>query len=227
MRELVERGRARYVLGNHELALLRTAWGLREPAASDSFHDVLEAPDADAWIDWLRARPVAEFGRLGSQPFAMVHAAVHPDWNLETLHEWARSIHARLASADLEHARQFLALESSACAARDALARMTSCRSVTRSGGWTSEQPADEHIAWHDAWSHRGHDYGVVYGHWSLQGLHVAKGLRGLDTGCVHHGRGRDGALTAWLPNAALAMPFDVPDDGFWQVPAQRVYYAR
>jgi bis(5'-nucleosyl)-tetraphosphatase (symmetrical) len=226
MRELVERGRARFVLGNHELALLRTAWGLRERSAADSFGDVLDARDADEWIEWLRARPVVEFGQLGLQPFVMVHAAVHPDWGLEALRAHADSIHVQLASDDVAHARRFLAQDFTASPARDALGRLTSCRSVTCRGGWRSQQPSGEHTAWHDAWAARQHSYGVVYGHWSLQGLHVAKGLRGLDTGCVHHGRGRDGALTAWLPSDSAATPFDVPDDAFWQVPAHRMYYA-
>ena len=79
--------------------------------------------------------------------------------------------------------------------------------------------------AWHAAWSERGHAYGVVYGHWALQGLHVAPGLRGLDTGCVHHNPERDGTLTAWLPDGHADDPFALPDENFWHVPARRQYY--
>ena len=79
---------------------------------------------------------------------------------------------------------------------------------------------------WHAAWRQAGHDYAVVYGHWAMQGLHVTAQLRGLDTGCVHHGRGRDGKLTAWLPDAARPQPFDLPDKCFWQIQARRAYYA-
>ena len=78
------------------------------------------------------------------------------------------------------------------------------------------------------AWRLRDPGFGVVYGHWARQGLHVSPGLRGLDTGCVHHGRGRDGVLTAWLPDSAPSAsgdPFAVPDERFWQVPAKRRYY--
>ena len=59
-----------------------------------------------------------------------------------------------------------------------------------------------------------------------MQGLHVAPGLRGLDTGCVHHGRGRAGVLTAWIPDLRRERPFDLPDENFWSVPARRAYYA-
>lgn len=227
VRALVEAGRAHYVLGNHEMSLLRTALGLREKADLDSFEDVLDAPDAAEWVEWLRRRPLVETGRLGAQRFAMVHAAVHPDWSLEDLRGHAAAAEARLAADALEDVRRFLAGEvAEAAAERDTLDRLTSCRSVTLAGSWSSETPGGDRVAWHGAWSSRGHDYGIVYGHWAVQGLHVAPGLRGLDTGCVHHGRGRDGALTAWVPGEARSAPFDVPDSDFWQVPARRSYCA-
>ena len=116
---------------------------------------------------------------------------------------------------------------------RDTLGRLTRCRSVDEAQGWSKAVPEGAARAWHEAWSEHRHRYGVVYGHWSMQGLHVAEGLRGLDTGCVHHGRGRDGYLTAWLPTAGDAEendvsavdPFDLPDDRFWQIPALARYY--
>lgn len=222
VRELAEQGRAHYVLGNHEIALLRCWLGLREPSRFDTFRDVLEAPDADAWCEWLRARPLVETGTLGDQGFALVHASVHPDWALGEVEAAGRGVEARLR-APLPEVRAFLSREPGA--AGDALGRLTRCRSVSADGSWSAEEPGRGERAWHEAWRERGHPYGVVYGHWSLQGLHVARGLRGLDTGCVHHGRGRDGALTAWLP-AADGQPFDVPDPRFWSVPAHHPYYA-
>jgi hypothetical protein len=81
-------------------------------------------------------------------------------------------------------------------------------------------------VAWHERWSERAHGYGVVYGHWALQGLHVEPWLRGLDTGCVHHGRDHEGFLSAWLPDARAHAPFALPDAHFLQVRAHRRYYA-
>jgi hypothetical protein len=108
---------------------------------------------------------------------------------------------------------------------------MTLCRGITPDGRWSPDYPGSrdergaERIAWHAAWSARKHGYGVVYGHWALQGLHVAKGIRGLDTGCVHHGRDHDGHLTAWLPEPGDAEPFAARDARFLQVLAHRRYY--
>jgi hypothetical protein len=157
----------------------------------------------------------------------MLHAAAHPDWSLEELRSRARAAESRLAADRLEDARRFLAGEDDAVEERDTLERLTNCRSVTLAGRWSSETPAGDWIAWHAAWSLRGHDYGVVYGHWALQGLHVAPGLRGLDTGCVHHGCGHEGTLTAWVPDETTRAPFDVPDGSFWRAHARRVYTER
>lgn len=229
VRELVDAGRGQLVLGNHEIRLLRVAAGQRPISPLDSISDVLDAPDADEWIEWLRRRPLAVTGRLASTPFAMVHAAVHPDWGLAELAAHAARASARLAAPARRDAERFLAGDPREDPELDTLLRLTSCRSVTAAGAWSSEVPelaAAGYRAWHAEWLARKHAYGVVYGHWALQGLHVARGLRGLDTGCVHHGRGHDGFLTAWLPEPERDAPFAARDDAFWRVRARRPYYA-
>lgn len=232
MRELVEAGRGRYVLGNHEISLLRIWLKVREPRPQDTAIEVLESSEADDWMHWLRTRPVLERGELADHEFAMVHASAHPDWSLTELETRARRIATRLAAPDLDSLRVLLGSDPVADASleedRDALGRLTRCRSILADGTWSSATPEREGDAWHDRWTSRGHDYGVVYGHWAMQGLHVAAGLRGLDTGCVHHGRGRDGFLTGWLPKAVRESrdPFALPDDRFWQIPAHEKYYS-
>ncbi len=227
VRGLVEAGRAEYVLGNHEIFAISVGLGLRDLRPGDSLGDMLGAPDAAEWIDWLRRRPLVVSGEIGGQRFVMVHAATDPDWSLDQLVEKAADITQRL-SASRQSACDFLSLELEAGTPRDHLGRLTRCRSVTPEGDWSSREPATPERAWHRVWASRSHDYGIVYGHWARQGLHVAQGLRGLDTGCVHHGRGRDGFLTAWLPESGprreAARPFDAPDDRFWQIPARRRY---
>lgn len=228
VRALVEAGRGEYILGNHEIFLISVGLGLRELRPGDSIRDVLDGSDADDWIDWLRARPLVVPGVIDGQDFAMVHASTHPDWSLEELAETGAAVSERL-SATREEARAFLASEPTPGSLRDHLGRLTRCRSVTPAGSWSSEQPESPNRAWHAAWAERGHTYGVVYGHWAIQGLHLAPGLRGLDTGCVHHGRDHDGFLTAWLPDSSKRREslraFDIPDDRIWQIPARRRYY--
>lgn len=223
--DLVEKGRARYVLGNHELGLLMAGLGLRAFRPLDSAVEILDSPDASFWIEWLRRRPLVAEGVLGERPFVMVHAAAHPDWSLPELVAKARGVEARLADPSLEAVMRFLAADGRVDPDRDLLDRLIHCRSVPGPGRWSREEPSRPEEAWHAAWTRRGQRYGIVYGHWAMQGLHVAPGLRGLDTGCVHHGRGRTGYLTAWLPDLRLKDPFQIPDQGFWQVQALRKYF--
>lgn len=228
VRSLCAAGQAEFVLGNHDIFLIAAALGVREVRPNDSIGDVLGSSERDEWIDWLRARPLAVPGEIDGQPFVMLHASAHPDWPLETVLHKARAIESRLA-ASAESARSLLAEAIEPGTVRDDLDRLTRGRSVLPDGRWLSEEPLAPSRPWHEAWSERRHDYGIVYGHWARQGLHLADGLRGLDTGCVHHGRGRDGFLTGWLPDAAPSAqpgrPFGLPDDRLWQVPARRRYY--
>ena len=228
VRGLVEAGRAEYVLGNHEINLIHVHLGLRELSPNDTFGDVLSGRDATEWIDWLRTRPLVASGQIEGQRFAMLHAAAAPEWSFESLVETGERVQERL-SASQEESRMFLMADRRSDPLRDALDRLTRCRSITSDGGWSSAEPASPDLAWHRVWANQGHDYGLVYGHWARQGLHLGVGLRGLDTGCVHHGRGRDGFLTAWLPESRPSVksgrPFDLPDDRFWQIPARRRYY--
>lgn len=232
VRDLMESGRARAVLGNHDLALVSIHLGLRRLRPRDTFGDVLSSSAAADWIDWLRRLPLALRGEAAGEPLALVHASVHPDWTLDELVRQAAGPAARLAAPDRRDAAELLAASAADDADRDVLDRLTSARSVDARGRFSSAPPARPVDAWHRQWSMRDHPYGVVYGHWAVQRLHVAPGLRGLDTGCVHHGRGCEGALTAWLPEAqrlvpagADVSPFSVPDDRFWHVPARRRYY--
>ena len=228
VRELVAAGRGHYVLGNHELNLLRVAAGAAELGPLDTISDVLEAPDADEWIEWLRRRPLAIVGELGSRSFVLVHASVHPEWGIDEILDHAARAGRRLGGGSWRDAQAFLSGNPAEDASLDALLRFTCCRSAAAGGAWTSQVPEAAppgYRPWHELWSERRHDYGVVYGHWALQGLHVARGLRGLDTGCVHHGRGRDGFLTAWVPDPSEAEPFAERDAAFWRIPARRAYY--
>ena len=53
--------RAITVLGNHDLHLLAVAAGHGRMKRGDTLHAVLDAPDRDALLDWLRARPLFHY----------------------------------------------------------------------------------------------------------------------------------------------------------------------
>jgi bis(5'-nucleosyl)-tetraphosphatase (symmetrical) len=228
VRSLADAGRALCVLGNHEISLLEVAFGLRSLRPEDTYGDVLESSDGDDWIEWIRRLPLVRSGTIARTPFVMVHAAAHPGWSLVKLERGAKRVARRLASDDLEDAVGLLTADPALDRDAAVLRRFTQCRSIPAKGEWSSAEPRTPSEAWHRVWAAEGHTYGVVYGHWARQRLHVARGLRGLDSGCVHHGRGSDGYLTGWLPKSARPggeHAFAVPDDAFWKVRARRRYY--
>ena len=69
--------RARMVLGNHDLHLLATACGIRKPGRHDTLQPILQAPDRDELLEWLRQQPLA----LWCEEHLIVHAGVLPAWS--------------------------------------------------------------------------------------------------------------------------------------------------
>jgi bis(5'-nucleosyl)-tetraphosphatase (symmetrical) len=251
VRGLQDAGRARTVLGNHDLWLVTVALGAARLKRGDTLHEVLERPDSADWIDWLRRQPLLIAGTLGSSPFALVHASLAPEWPLASASALGDELSSRVADPNRNAARAFLAAAhaarkawkrerrasapaalapteiSSESALLDAFGRLVSARSATLGGGWSERLPEELPAAepWHAPWSRAGHAFGAVYGHWALQRLHVAPRLRGLDTGCAHNGRGGEGFLTAWVPDERASDPFTIPDDRFWHEPARHRYW--
>ena len=74
--------RAITVLGNHDLSLLALA---QRPdalaAAKPSLRPLLEAPDCDELLEWLRHRPLIH--RDESLGWTMVHAGIPAEWTIE------------------------------------------------------------------------------------------------------------------------------------------------
>ncbi|MDJ0785596.1 MAG: metallophosphoesterase [Myxococcota bacterium] len=229
--ELWAKGRAFPILGNHEIALLRTALGLRTPSRLDTLGEVLDSPDGSFWFEWLRSLPLVRADEIGGFPFLMVHAAAFPGWSLPETVRRVGKIEAQLQGTPAV-LRKLLARDHGAdsgsriARAADRLGHLVSCRSLSEDGAWSDAEPSGGSVPWHECFAPDESDYGVVYGHWSLQGLHVASGIRGLDTGCVHHGRSGDGFLTAWLPDDR-GEPFAVPDTRFWKIRGHRRYLPR
>ena len=182
---------------------------------------MLEAADAESWLEWVRGWPLVETGptrRAGLRDGARVGRAGLVA--REQLEAHARRVEARLHESRRE-AKRLLAAKPTEDPDADVLARLTRARSIDARGRWSSREPATPGDAWHRRWSAHEPDYGVVYGHWATQGLHVARNLRGLDTGCVYHGAFGDRYLTAWLPPHDAATPFAIPDEHFWRIPGR------
>ena len=102
LREVMALGdAATTVLGNHDFHLLTVAAGHRAPHRGDTIDPILAAPDRDAVVAWLTARPlVAIEGDL-----LLVHAGLLPSWTPATALMLSREVQAMLAS---DRAHDFL-----------------------------------------------------------------------------------------------------------------------
>jgi len=83
------------VLGNHDLHLLIVAAGHRAAHGRDTLSPILEAPDRDELLAWLRGQPLVVLeGKL-----LMVHAGLLPSWTPARAVMLSREVETVLASA--------------------------------------------------------------------------------------------------------------------------------
>ena len=192
-------GRARTVLGNHDLHLLAVARGHARTRDDDTLGAVLAAPDRDALLDWLRSQPLmhAEGG------WAMVHAGVLPGWSVARALALASEVHAELGGADPDHflARMYGAKPvawDDALAGADrlrvivnAMTRMRFCspggEMELKTKGESANAPPG-YLPWFEARKPGAGEPALLFGHWSVLGLHVGERVVGLDSGCVWGG---------------------------------------
>ena len=188
------------VLGNHDWHLLAVAAGVRPKHRNDTLDDILDAPDREAWLDWLRNRRMA----VHEEGWLMLHAGVVPQWDLAKTLELAGALESAIRESP---PRDFLAAmfgnapmrwhESLAGAARlrFTLNTLTRIRFVAADGtlefstkDGTDAAPAG-FTPWFEAPGRKTAGTPIAFGHWSTLGLVDRPGLLGLDTGCVWGGK--------------------------------------
>lgn len=84
------------VLGNHDLHLLAVIHGIRSSSGRDTLDEILAAEDLDELTHWLRHRPLLH--RSESLNVTMVHAGIHPKWDLATATQMATEVEKALRS---------------------------------------------------------------------------------------------------------------------------------
>ncbi len=205
------------LLGNHDLHLLAVAYGVRPAGRHDTLVDLLQAPDRDTLIEWLRHRRMA----VHEQGWLMVHAGVAPQWDLATTLALAGEVEQRLRSPDIasflrvmygnEPARWEPGLQGEA-RLRFAVNVLTRIRFCTADG--TLDMKTKDGVSdappglypWFDAPGRQTTGVPTAFGHWSTLGLVDRPNLLSLDTGCVWGGQ-----LTAARVDGAQREVIQVP----------------
>jgi len=188
------------LLGNHDLHLLAVAHGVRPAHHNDTLAPILEAPDRDEWIDWLRHRRLA----LDEDGWLMVHAGVAPQWDRALTMTLAAEVEARLQASDLHdflvvmYGNQPTRWKSDLRGAdrlRFAINAFTRIRFVDTEGALDlkTKESADKApkglVPWFDAPGRMTQGVPIAFGHWSTLGLRQRPDLLALDTGCVWGGQ--------------------------------------
>lgn len=187
------------VLGNHDLFLLACSVGAVRQKPGDTIDDVLNAPDRDALLDWLRYQPLASLidGHL------LVHAGVVAQWSAHQTLERAAEVEKQLQGPDWQNFLRNLWGDAPLTWRDDLkgydrlrcivniLTRIRYCTPAGHLDLTTKEStggaPAG-YMPWFDVPGRKTQDVTVVFGHWSTMGLINRPNLIGLDTGCVWGG---------------------------------------
>ena len=189
------------VLGNHDLHLLALAEGFERRHRSDTPDEILNAPDRDELLTWLRHQPLIHHDEdLG---FTMVHAGLPPQWDLALAQQCAAEVENALRG---DNYQEFLAnmygnepdTWNENLQGWDRLRFITNCFSRLRfcnadgklclkSKGEPGTQPPG-YLPWFEVPGRKSQSQRLVFGHWSTLGLYRNNNVYSLDTGCLWGG---------------------------------------
>ncbi len=190
---------AQIVLGNHDLNLLAVAEGIRKEHSSDTLSDILNAPDRDILLQWLRQQPLIH--RNLDLNATMVHAGIAPQWSLQKAATLAREVEHALQSADYRNFLNDMYGNEPACWSDELvgttrlkvitnyLTRMRFCRPDGALDLISKTDQSELGDAYEPWFTHNGQwrdDGLLLFGHWAaLDGDCGIENIHALDTGCV------------------------------------------
>jgi bis(5'-nucleosyl)-tetraphosphatase (symmetrical) len=188
------------VLGNHDLHAIAVAHGIRKPHRSDTLQSIIDAPDAEVLLTWLRHQPLM----IANDCYVMVHAGLLPQWQVNDALAYAKEVESALQG---DSYMDFLAnmygntpnLWHESLSGYDRLRAitngMTRMRVCTAAGaldfdfkGELADVPKGL-TPWFDMPERASKESVIIFGHWSALGLHRRDNVYALDTGCLWGGK--------------------------------------
>jgi len=188
------------VLGNHDLHTLVVAHGFVRPHKSDTLEALLNAPDCDQLLDWLRHQPLVH----GNGDYLMVHAGLLPQWTANDAIAYADEVAKMLQGSDYPIFLKNMYGNTPNAWSEDLTGwdrlrvitnAMTRLRLCSHEGvmdfdfkGELANVP-DGLVPWFDVKNRCSQTQQVVFGHWSALGLQHRNNVFSLDTGCLWGGK--------------------------------------
>jgi bis(5'-nucleosyl)-tetraphosphatase (symmetrical) len=193
--------RAVVVLGNHDLHLLAVALVGERQSKKDTFDAILNAPDRDELIDWLRHRPLLHHSER--KRFTMIHAGLPPQLDLQQARACAGEVEAALRSDDVKDFLKAMYGNEPACwsenlTGMDRLRFITNCftrlrwcdaqgRAMLEEKGGLDQAKAGAQ-PWFRTPERRTANERILFGHWSTIGFLHEHNVWALDSGCLWGG---------------------------------------
>ena len=194
---------AQCLLGNHDLHLLAIAYGARRPSRQDTLNGILDAPDRQAMLDWLRWQRMAILEQVAGHDVLMVHAGVLPSWTATQTMALAMEVESVLRSAALgdflqhmyddqpDHWDEALTGTARWRVIVNALTRLRFCTPAGQmefgTTGGLDAAPAG-YLPWFEVPGRQTSGVMLAFGHWSTLGWLGRANVLSLDTGCVWGG---------------------------------------
>ncbi len=188
------------VLGNHDLHLLAVAYGYGSLRAQDTLQDILDAPDKDELLTWLRHRPLFHY----NQHFGLLHAGLPPQWDIPMAKKRAAETEAILRSADYLYFLKNM-YGNSPTQWQKGLTDTEKLRFTVNCFTRLRFCDADGHLdfkengklgsqakhlqPWFSIKNRKSTDMTLIFGHWSALGYHHAHNCYAIDTGCLWGGQ--------------------------------------
>lgn len=187
------------VLGNHDIHLLAVAAGVRPSKDLDTLQPILEAPDKEELLNWLRHQPLMIYNQ--ALHAVLVHAGIPPCWDLATALKQASKVEKKLQSSNYVEFLKLAFGNMPTCwqdnlpeidqqrFTINALTRMRYCQSencldFTYDGPIGTQPP--ELVPWFEQPSNFDSNLKIFFGHWAaLHGQTHTPNRYALDTGCV------------------------------------------
>ncbi|QOI11282.1 symmetrical bis(5'-nucleosyl)-tetraphosphatase [Blochmannia endosymbiont of Colobopsis nipponica] len=191
------------VLGNHDLHLLAIYTGASKSKYEDHLDQILNAPDVEELIEWLRKQPILQINK--NKKILMIHAGIHPNWNIKQTIKYAREIENILQSKNYKFLLKAMHgnITKKWNINQNDLSRIiynikvfTRIRYCSLNGdlnmlykGAPQNTPSSYLKPWFDFHTSTITKYNIIFGHWSaLMGQGTPKGIYGLDYGCYYTG---------------------------------------
>lgn len=190
------------VLGNHDLHLLAVAHGHEPPKKDDTLDPILEAPDRDELLHWLRTRPLLHYDDIRN--VTLIHAGLAPQWTLQDAIQCAREVENELQGDDFNvflsrmygnQPDQWTTKLKRWDRLRFSVNCFTRLRYVNGDGllklktkGAPGSQP-EGCVPWFQASKRQTKKDKLLFGHWSTLGFYDADNVVGLDGGCIWGGK--------------------------------------